>query len=124
MNKNEFLKELKKLEDRGYIKTFDISKAPVRSDGSDYLYKVIEYEKDKYGDLRAINQLIIKVYNFEEYKDRIPGDSYYSFEPIVCFSRDTDERIDLHIHFPKHSIEFLEKKAGQFGEWCKQYMNE
>ena len=78
-------------------------------EGGHYLYKVIEYSDDKYGDTRAINQLILKVWNLEKYADRVPEESLYSIEPVIMFSRDTDERIDLHFHYPKHTIEYIEK---------------
>lgn len=123
MTRREFLIKLKELKDKGYSKNFKDDET-INSDGTHEFYKVIEYADDKYGDRRAINQVILKVYNFEKYADRVPEESYYSFEPIIMFSRDTEERIDLHIHYPKHSIEFIERKARQFGEWCKQYMNE
>lgn len=116
MTYKEFLIKSKEFEDKGYSKNFK-DDDPIQIEGN-YFYKTIEYGEDN----RAINILVFKIYNFEKYADRTPGDSYYSFEPVVTFSRTTDERIDLHIHFPEHSIEFIEEKAKQFGEWCKQYM--
>lgn len=121
MTKEQFIEKCKGLELKGYIKTFKYD-GPIKGDGIDYLYKVIEYAEDKYGDMRAINQLLLKVWHFEAFADRVPAESMYSIEPVVMFSRNSDERVDLHIHFPEHSIEYLEEKAKEFGEWCKLNM--
>ena len=121
MTKQEFFDKCKELELKGYKKNFKYDE-PINDNGTHYLYKVIEYADDKYGDTRAINQLILKVWNLEKYADRVPEESMYSIEPVIMISRDTDERIDLHLDHPKHSVEYLERKARQFGEWCKQYM--
>ena len=122
MKRTEFIDKCKELELKGYKKNFKFNEK-INSNGTHYLYKVIEYADDKYGDNRAINQLIIKIWNFEDYADRVAETSLYSFEPVIMFSRDTDERIDLHLSLDdKHPIEYLEMKARQFGEWCKQYM--
>ena len=121
MTRAEFIDTCKELELKGYKKNFKFDEK-INSNGTHYLYKVIEYADDKYGDTRAINQLILKIWNFEDYADRVPEESMYSIEPVIMISRDTDERIDLHLDYPKHSIEYLETKARQFGEWCKQYM--
>ena len=121
MTKQEFIQKVKELEAKGYVKNFKLDEK-INSNGTHYLYKVIDRDRDKYGDVRTINQLLFKVYNFEDYADRVPEQSLYSLEPVVMFSRDTEERIDLTISFPKHSVEYLERKARQFGEWCKQYM--
>lgn len=121
MTKQEFINTCKELELKGYKKNFKYD-GTINGNGTHYFYKVIEYADDKYGDTRAINQLILKVWNFEKYADRVPEESLYSIEPVIMFSRDTDERIDLHLDHPKHSVEYLERKAKQFGEWCKQNM--
>ena len=121
MTKQEFINACKELELKGYKKNFKYDE-PINDNGTHYLYKVIEYADDKYGNTRAINQLILKVWNFEKYADRVPEESMYSIEPVIMISRDTDERIDLHLDYPKHTVEYLERKARQFGEWCKQYM--
>lgn len=123
MTKEEFIEKCKELELKGYKKTFKYD-GTLHNNGIDYLYKVIEYDEDKYGDQRAINQLLFKVWHFEDFRDRVPEESLYSLEPTIMFSRDTDERIDLTLSFPKHTVEYIERKAKQFGEWCKQYMNE
>ena len=97
MTKKEFIDICKELELKGYKKNFKDNE-PINDDGTHYLYKVIEYA------------------------DRVPEVSMSSIEPVIMFSRDTEERIDLHLHYPKHTIEYIEKKAVQFGEWCKQNM--
>lgn len=102
MTKQEFIDTCKELELKGYKKNFKYDE-PINDDGTHYLYKVIEYADDKYAD-------------------RVPEESMYSIEPVIMFSRDTEERIDLHLHYPKHTIEYIEKKAVKFGEWCKQNM--
>lgn len=121
MTKQEFINTCKELELKGYKKNFKYDE-PINDNGTHYLYKVIEYADDKYGDTRAINQLILKVWCFEKYANIVPKESMYSIEPVIVISRDTDERIDLHLNYPKHTVEYLEEKALQFGEWCKQHM--
>lgn len=122
MTKQEFIRRCHELEDRGYHKNFKYDEK-INNNGTHYLYKVIKYEDDEYGERRAVNQLLLYIWNFEDYAHSVPENSWYSFEPVVTFSRFTDERIDLHIHFPEHDIEYLERKARQFGEWCEQYMD-
>ena len=121
MTKQEFINTCKELELKGYKKNFNYDET-INDNGTHHLYKVIEYADDKYGDTRAINQLILKVWCFEKYADIVPKESMYSIDPVIVISRDADERIDLHLNYPKHSVEYLEEKALQFGEWCKQYM--
>ena len=85
-----------------------------------YLYALQareEYE-DKYGDTRTINMLIFKVWDFTQYADRVPDNGLYSLEPIVMFSRDSGERIDLSLNYPKRGIEELEQIAVEFGRWA------
>lgn len=122
MTKQQFIQYCRELEERGYKKTFKYDEK-IKNNYAHYLYKVIEYETDEYGDRRAITQLLLYVWNFEDYADRVDENSFYSIEPVVSFSRNTDERIDMHVHAPKHEVEYLEHKAQQFGEWCKQHMD-
>ena len=123
MTRDEFINQCKMLvEERGYGKNFTFDEK-INNNGTHYLYKPIEYADDKYGDKRAINQLILKVWNFEDYADRVPKESLFSLEPVVSVSRDTEELVELHIHYPKHDIEYLEEKAREFGQWCKQHMD-
>ena len=77
-----------------------------------YCYKVIEYRKYKYGDNRAVCQLLFYLYEVEMF-DR----TYYSIEPTVEVSRNTDERLDFTISHPKRSIEECERIAKEFLRW-------
>lgn len=120
MTKQEFFDKCKELELMGYKKNFKYDE-PINDNGTHYLYKVIEYANDKYGDNRAYNQLILKVWNLEKYADRVPVQSLYSISPVIMISRDTDERIDLHLSYPKRDIKELEKIAKDFGEWVNNY---
>lgn len=122
MNKKEFLKAYKELYKRGYRRNFkmkDLYK-PNYSGLFYYYYKVIDREEDKYGDNRAINQLLFRPWSLWEFRDRLNTDNWLSFEPIISFSREVDERIDLELQFPERSIDELEQIAKNFGEWCKQ----
>lgn len=122
MNKKEFLKACKELYKRGYRRNFKMSDLykPNYSGLFYYYYKVIDREKDKYGDSRAINQLLFRPWSLWEFRDRLNTDNWLSLEPIVSFSREVDERIDLELQFPERSIDELEQIAKDFGEWCKQ----
>lgn len=122
MNKKEFLKVCKELYKRGYRRNFkmkDLYK-PNYSGLFYYYYKVIDREEDKYGDRRAINQLLFRPWSLWEFRDRLHSDNWLSLEPIISFSREVDERIDLRLQFPERSIDELEQIAKDFGEWCKQ----
>ena len=122
LNKKEFLKVCKELYKRGYRRNFkmkDLYK-PNYSGLFYYYYKVIDREEDKYGDNRAINQLLFRPWSLWEFRDRLNTDNWLSLEPIVSFSREVDERIDLELQFPERSIDELEQIAKDFGEWCKQ----
>lgn len=122
MNKKEFLKTCKELYKRGYRRNFkmkDLYK-PNYSGLFYYYYKVIDREEDKYGDSRAINQLLFRPWSLWEFRDRLHSDNWLSLEPIISFSREVDERIDLQLQFPERSIDELEQIAKDFGEWCKQ----
>lgn len=126
MNKKEFLKACKELYKRGYRRNFKMSDLykPNYSGLFYYYYKVIDREEDKYGDSRAINQLLFRPWSLWEFRDRLHNDKWLSFEPIISFSREVDERIDLTLQFPERSIEELEQIAKNFGEWCKQNIKE
>ena len=122
MNKKEFLKVCKELYKRGYRRNFkmkDLYK-PNYSGLFYYYYKVIDREEDKYGDSRAINQLLFRPWSLWEFRDRLHSDNWLSLEPIISFSREVDERIDLQLQFPERSIDELEQIAKDFNEWCKQ----
>ena len=126
MNKKEFLKACKELYKRGYKRNFkmkDLYK-PNYSGLFYYYYKVIDREEDKYGDNRAINQLLFRPWSLWEFRDRLNTDNWLSLEPIVSFSREVDERIDLTLQFPERNIDELEQIAKNFREWCKQNIKE
>ena len=111
MTKKEFLKVCKELYKRGYRRNFKMKDLyePQYSGVFKYYYKVIEYGHDKYGDSRAINQLFFRPWSLWEFRDRLPDkDEWLSFEPVVMFTRDTDERVDLALQYPERSIEELE----------------
>lgn len=122
MNKKEFLKACKELYKRGYRRNFKMKDLyqPNYSGLFYYYYKVIDREEDKYGDSRAINQLLFRPWSLWEFRDRLNTDNWLSLEPVVFFSREVDERIDLELQFPERSIDELEQIAKDFGEWCKQ----
>lgn len=122
MNKKEFLKVCKELYKRGYRRNFKMKDLyqPNYSGLFYYYYKVIDREEDKYGDNRAINQLLFKPWSLWEFRDRLNTDNWLSLEPTVSFSREVGERIDLDLQFPERSIDELEQIAKDFGEWCKQ----
>lgn len=119
MTREQFLEKCKEFEEKGYKRNFRDGQK-IDSNGTHYYYKVIEYADNEYGETRAINMLLFKIYNFEDYYDRVPAESMYAFEPVVMFSRTTDERIDLILSYPKFPIEYLEEKAKSFGEWAKK----
>lgn len=89
-----------------------------------YYYKTIDRDYDKYGDSRAINQILFRPWSLWEFRDRVPKDNWLSFEPVIMFSRDCDERIDLHLQYPERSINEIEEIAKKFGEWCKENIKE
>ena len=97
---DEFKAELEK---RGY--------RFVSSNDRPHYYKVMEYRPDKYGDQRAVCQLIFYLYDFTDYGIDIEP---YSYEPIIFVSRNSDERIDLNACHPKRSIDECERIAHEF----------
>lgn len=127
MTKKEFLKVCKELYKRGYRRNFKMKDLyePNYTGLFNYYYKVIEEDYDKYGDSRAINQLFFRPWSLWEFRDRIPHkNDWLSFQPVVMFSRDSNERVDLSLQFPERSIDELEQIAKDFGEWCKQNIKE
>lgn len=90
--------------------------------------KVIEYREDKNGNRRAVCQLIFKCC---ETKNERSGYVYYSIEPIVTVSRNTDELLNFGISNTKRSIEEYEHLAKEFLRWvelnidiwCNEYFN-
>ena len=123
MTKEQFIQACTDLEQLGYKRNFRKEEHP-KGNGLNYFWKVIEWRKDKYGESRAVNQLLFKIWHFEEFKDRFPADSMYSLEPVIAFSRNTSERIDLMVSYPEHSIDELEELASRFGKWADDNIQE
>lgn len=127
MTKKEFLKVSKELYKRGYHRNFkmkDLYK-PNYSGLFYYYYKVIDKTYDENDDRVVLNQLLFRPWSLYEFRDRIPdSNSWLSFEPVVMFGRNSNERIDLNLQFPERSIDELEQIAKDFGEWCKQNIRE
>ena len=127
MTKKEFLNICKELYKRGYRRNFKMKDLyePNYSGLFNYYYKVIENGYDKYGDRRAINQLFFRPWSLWEFRDKLPDKKeWLSFQPVVMFSRDSNERVDLSLQFPERSIDELEQIAKDFGKWCKQNIKE
>ena len=110
MTKKEYNNYKEELKERGY--KFVGSCYEERC----YYYKVIEYRKDKYGDKRAVCQLLFHQYEAEDIQ-------YYSLEPTVLISRDDDERLDYKISYPQRSIEECERIAEEFMRWVDVYID-
>ena len=106
MTKQEYEAYIEELKERGY-KFVDS-----RYGNQPYYYKAIEYREDKYGDNRAVCQLLFYLYEMEVF-DRI----HYSIEPQVDVSRNIDERLIFNICHPKRSIDECELLAIEFMEW-------
>lgn len=127
LNKKEFLKVCKELYRRGYRRNFkmiDLYEDNYCGNFKWY-YKVIERVTDKDGDTRAINQLLFRPWSLWQFRSRLPSrDKWLSFEPVITFSRNVDERIDLTLTFPDRSIDEIEQIAKDFGEWCKTNIRE
>ena len=110
MTKKEYNNYKEELKERGY--QFVGSRYEERC----YYYKVIEYRKDKYGDKRAVCQLLFHQYEAEDIHD-------YSIEPTVLISRDIDERLDFKISYPQRSIEECERIAEEFMKFVDVNIN-
>ena len=126
LTKQEFLKVSKELYKRGYRRNFkmkDLYK-PNYSGLFHWYYKTIERVPDKYGDMRSINQILFHPWSLWEFKDQLHSDKWLSFSPVIMFSRNLDERIDLTLSYPARTIEEIEEIAVKFGEWCKQNIKE
>lgn len=127
LTKKEFLKVCKELYRRGYRRNFKMKDLYKNNYNGlfYYYYKVIDRQPDKYGESRAINQLLFRPWSLWQYRYSLSDeDRFLSFEPIVMFGRNTDERIDLSITYPERSIDECEKIAKDFGEWCKTNIKE
>lgn len=105
MTKQDYESYIEELQERGY--NFVGNCYGNRS----YFYKAIEYRKDKYGDNRAVCQLIFYLY---ETQGLSPNEFFYSIEPHVDVSRNTNERLIFNICHPKRSIDQCELLAIEF----------
>ena len=123
MNKEKFIKKCEELKSKGYNKNFKDGDT-LKGNGLHYYYKTIERTEDKYGSMRSVVQLIFKIYHFEDFSDRVPTESMYALEHVIMVSDDTDERIDLIMAFPEHSVEWLEKKAKEFYDFAEQHLKD
>ena len=123
MDKKEFFKTCKELYKRGYRRNFKMRDL-YRSDHTGlfyHYYKVIDRQNDKYGNSRAINQILFRPWSFWEFRDRLPNsDNWISFEPVILFSREVDETIELRLQFPERSIDEIEEIAKKLGEFIKK----
>lgn len=123
MDKKEFLKTCKELYKRGYRRNFRMRDL-YNSDHTGlfyHYYKVIDRQNDKYGNSRAINQILFRPWSFWEFRDRLPNsDNWISFEPVILFSREVDETIELRLQFPERSIDEIEEIAKKLGEFIKK----
>lgn len=121
LTKKEFLKVCKELYKRGYRRNFKMKDLYNGESGTFlWYYKSIDRAEDKYGDSRAINQILFRPWSLYPFRDRLHSDKWLSFEPVISFSREVDERIDLTLQFPDRSIDEIEEIARNFGEWCKE----
>lgn len=123
MTKEKFNQMCADLEQRGYKRNFKKGER-LKGNGWHHYWKTLERRKDKWGDERAINMLIFKIWHFEDYADRVPAEGMYNLEPVVMFSRSSDERIDLSLSHPKRSIDELEEIAVKFGKWADENIKE
>lgn len=114
MTRQEFNIRCKELEARGY-KFIKYKETPC-DDGRDYYYKVIDRAEDKYSDMRAIVQLMFRVYRCELPRDQV---EYFSLQPVVCVSREIDELTDLILDHPQRTVQELEQIAHKFGLWVR-----
>lgn len=127
MTREEFLKVSKELYKRGYHRNFKMKDLyePNYSGLFYYYYKVIDKTYDENGDRVVLNQLFFRPWSLYQFRDQLPNkNNWLSFEPVVMFGRNSDERIDLSLQFPERSIDELEQIAKDFGEWCKQNIRE
>ena len=79
MTKEQFVQACAELTRLGYHRNYGDNEYP-RGDGRDYYYKTIERRMNRYEENRAVNQVLFRIWHFEEYKDRVPINSLYSLE--------------------------------------------
>ena len=103
MTRKEYYKYIQELKEHGY--------GFIDNTDKKYYYKVLEYRND---EDRAVYQLLFYLYEIK--------DKYYSVEPVVIVSRNTDERLDLIISHPQRSVEECERIAKDFIKWVDAYI--
>ena len=86
-----------------------------------YYRKVIEYREDEDGNRRPV---CVIFFNLCETKDERSGYVYYSIEPVVTVSRNTDELLNFGISKRKRSIEEYEHLAKEFLRFVDNNINE
>ena len=112
MTAQEYNAYIEELQERGY------KSVGSRFGTIEYYYKAIEYREDKYGDNRAVCQLLFYLYEVEM-SDRTD----YSIEPTVDVSRNIDERLIFIICHPKRSIDECERIAKEFMKFVDVYVD-
>lgn len=103
MTQEEYDNFIQKIEKQGYKYMDNLYDAP-------YYSKAIEWRTVEDGKDRAVCQLLFYVYCSLLAED----DDQYSFEPVICISRNADERIDITLSHPKQSVEEYERIAVEF----------
>ena len=107
MTKQEYNDYIEALKGRGY-------KFGDSWYNNSYYSKVIEYREDEDGNRRPV---CVIFFNLCETKDERSGYVYYSIEPIVTVSRNTDELLNFGISKPERTIEEYEHLAKEFLRW-------
>lgn len=110
MTKQEYEEYIKELQERGY-----------RLYTPQYYCKAIEYREDKYGDRRAVCQLIFYLYKTQGLRI---DECFYSIEPNVDISRNINERLIFNICHPKRSIDECERIAREFMQFVDKNIKE
>ena len=107
MTKQEYNDYIEALKARGYKFGGSWYNKP-------YYRKVIEYREDKDGNRRPV---CVIFFNLCETKDERSGYVYYSIEPIVTVSRNTDELLNFGLSISECVIEEYEYLAKEFLRW-------
>lgn len=105
MTREEYNKFIDNLEKKGY----QFSERGICDDAPNY-YKVIEHRNDNDGKQRAVCQLLFYLYDFSG----VVIQEDFAYEPVICVSRNTDERINITLSRPKLSVEEYENIAVEF----------
>ena len=114
MTKQEYNDYIEALKDHGYKFCSSGYNKP-------YYFKVIGYREGEDGNRRPVCLIF---FNLCETKDERSGYVYYSIDPIVTVSRNTDEMLNFGIPKPKRSIEEYEYLAKEFLRFVDNNINE